>query len=81
MAVVITDETLAALRMTEEDFRHEVAVVLFRDGRLTLARAAELAALPRISFQKLLASRRIPVRYDFDDFCTDLKTLRDAGLP
>jgi predicted HTH domain antitoxin len=80
MAVVITDDTLAALGMTEDNFRRELAIFFFREGKLTLSRAARLAAMPRISFQKLLASRQIPIHYDAGDLHKDLETLQDAGL-
>ena len=80
MAVVISDDTLAALGMTEDNFRHELAIILFRSGKLTLSRATRLSGMPRITFQKLLASRQIPIHYDADDFHKDLETLQDAGL-
>jgi predicted HTH domain antitoxin len=42
----------------------EIAILLFQQERLTLAQASRLANLPRWAFQKLLASRHIPVHYN-----------------
>ena len=41
--------------------------------------ASQLAALDRLEFQHLLASRQIPVHYDVADFVEDLETLRELG--
>ncbi|GMU83895.1 MAG: hypothetical protein AMXMBFR47_37650 [Planctomycetota bacterium] len=76
MAVIITDDTLALLGMTEDDFRQELAIILFRDGRLTLSRAARLAGMSRVTLQRLLASRRIPIHNDSAEFREDLATLQ-----
>ncbi|MCC6360470.1 MAG: UPF0175 family protein [Phycisphaerales bacterium] len=81
MAVIITDDTLALLGMTEDDFRQELAIILFRDGRLTLSRAARLAGMSRVALQRLLASRRIPIHYDSAEFREDLATLQDIDGP
>jgi predicted HTH domain antitoxin len=80
MTLTIPDEVLHEARMTEEELRGEIAVVLFSRERLTLAQAARLAGLPRIEFQRLLASREIPIHYDVEDFRQDMATLERVGL-
>ncbi|MBM4033824.1 MAG: UPF0175 family protein [Planctomycetes bacterium] len=79
MAVVVPDDVLQATRMTEDEIRQELAVALFQRDKLTLAQAAQLAGMDRLQFQHLLASRRIPVHYDIEDFEDDMAALRDAG--
>jgi predicted HTH domain antitoxin len=79
MAVLIPDEVLAAAHMSEEEFRQEVAVMLFERGKLTIGQACRLAGMPRLRFQHLLASRQIPVHYDVADLEADLETLRSLG--
>jgi predicted HTH domain antitoxin len=79
MSVTIPDEVLTAARMSEDEFRQEVAVMLFERRKLTMGQASRLAGLPRIQFQHLLASRQIPVHYDVADFEADLETLRSLG--
>ena len=79
MSVVIPDDILQATRMTEEELRQEMAVLLFQKEKLTLAQASELAGMHRLQFQFLLASRQIPVHYDVADFEEDMKTLKKLG--
>ena len=79
MSVVVPDDILRSTRMTEEELRQEIAVLLFQKEKLTLAQASRLAGMTRLQFQHLLASREIPVHYDVADLEEDLKTLRDTG--
>lgn len=79
MGVIIPDEILQATRMTAEELRQEIAVLLFQKEKLTLAQASRLAGMSRLQFQHLLASRQIPVHYDVAEFEEDLKTLSGLG--
>lgn len=79
MSVMIADEVLLAARMSEEELRQEIAVMLFARERFTLAQAARLAGQDIGRFQHLLASRDIPAHYDVPDFEADLQTLREIG--
>ncbi|NET59469.1 MAG: UPF0175 family protein [Symploca sp. SIO2E6] len=79
MSVIISDEILAATRMTEAEMKQEIALMLFQKEKLTLAQASRLALMNSISFQHLLASRQIPVHYDIEDFEQDIKNLREMG--
>jgi predicted HTH domain antitoxin len=64
MAVLIPDEVLNAAKISDAEMLQEIAILLFQQERLTLAQASRLANMPRLHFQKLLASRQIPVHYD-----------------
>jgi predicted HTH domain antitoxin len=79
MSVTIPDEVLQAARMTPDELRRELAVLLFRQERLTIEQASALAGTNRLEFQHLLASRGVPVHYDLEDFEQDLSTLHDLG--
>jgi predicted HTH domain antitoxin len=81
MSVVVSDDILQSARMTADELRQEIAVLLFQKSKLTLAQASHLAGMTRIRFQHLLASREIPVHYDVADLEEDIKTLRDIGRP
>jgi predicted HTH domain antitoxin len=70
---MISDDLLHAARMSAEDVRAELAVALFREERLTLAQAAEVAEMDRLTFQHVLAARRIPLHYTAEDWQQDLK--------
>ena len=76
---VLPDDVLQATGMTAEELRQEIAVLLFQKEKLTLSQASRLAAMNRLQFQHLLASRDIPVHYDTAEFEADLKTLKELG--
>lgn len=81
MSVIIPDEILHAVRMTEDELRQEIAIFLFEKNKLTLAQASRLAEVSRLQFQHLLASRQIPVHYDVVEFEEDLRTLHELDTP
>jgi predicted HTH domain antitoxin len=72
----VSEDVVAATRMTEEELAREFAVFLYLEGKLSLARAKEIAGMDRVSFQQLLASRKIPIRYVKADLGADVATLR-----
>lgn len=79
MSVIIPNDILQAVRMTEDELRQEIAVLLFQKEKLTLAQASRLAGMGRLQFQHLLASRQIPVHYDVAELEEDLKTLKELS--
>lgn len=81
MSVLIPDEVVLATRLTEEELRREIAILLFAQDRLTLAQASRLTSMSRIEFQHLLASRRIPVHYDVQELAEDLETAKTLRSP
>jgi predicted HTH domain antitoxin len=58
------------------ELRQELAILLFKQDRLTLIQADRLAAMAPLSFQHLLASRGIGPHYEVAEFEQDLDTLR-----
>lgn len=79
MSFIISDEILQATRMTEEELKQEIAIMLFQMEKLTLGQAGRLAGMSRLQFQHLLASREIPVHYDIAEFEEDLQTLAEIS--
>ena len=75
MAVLISDELLNAFQLDERKIRIEIACILYDKGILSLAQAASMAALDRISFQKELSQREIFIKYSVEDLEEDLNTL------
>jgi len=63
------------LGVTEEQVRLDFAVGLYTSRSAGLARAAQLADLSRIDFQRILAERDIPLTYDSDDLNDDVRTV------
>lgn len=79
MSLIISDEIVQATHMSVDGIKQEIAVLLFQKEKLTLGQASRLAGLSQLSFQHLLASRKLPVHYDVPDFEHDLKTLQEMG--
>ena len=73
--VAITEDTLRAARISEDEFRREAAILLFQKS-LPLMKAAEVAQMDRLAFQHLLKSRHIPMHYRIEDFDDDLDALQ-----
>ena len=70
--------TLPEIDMPEQEIKQELALSLFQHDRVTLAKAAEIASMTRLDFQRLLAQRNIPVHYTVEDFEDDLRGLDTA---
>lgn len=79
MSLIIPDEILQTTGLSEIELMQELAILLFQKEKLTLGQASHLAQIPQLQFQHLLASRRIPIHYDIDEFEADLKTLQELG--
>jgi predicted HTH domain antitoxin len=62
-----------------EQVRYALAIHLFQEGLITVARAAELSGEPLASFELLLGKMGIPpVRYDVEDFEEDIRNIQAA---
>lgn len=76
MQLILEDDLVSAARLTEEEALVAIAVSLFAQERLSLAYAARLAGLDRISFQRYLAAHEISLHYGEAELDADLATLR-----
>ena len=79
MSLTISDTFLQAARISEDELRQEIAVMLFQRDKLTLAQASQFARMTRLQFQHMLASRQISVHYDVAEFAKDLHTFQRLG--
>ncbi len=59
----------------EPDVRRELAIALYREGKLPPGRAAQLAGMERWDFDQLLIERKVPFPMDEEDV---LNEVRDA---
>lgn len=73
MPVMLPDEFLRSTKLTESELKTELALALFQREYLTLGQAALLAGLPQLDFQRLLASRHIPLHYGAEAMDQDLQ--------
>lgn len=79
MSVVIDDETLQTLQMSEAEMLAEIAILLFQQERFTLGQASRFARMNQLQFQRLLASRQISLHYDVTELREDVKSLEAKG--
>jgi predicted HTH domain antitoxin len=79
MPLTLPDELLRSTKLTEAELKTEIALALFQQERLTLGQASLFAGLPQLDFQRLLASRRIPLHYGVEAMEQDLQ--RAKRLP
>ncbi|MBI3848792.1 MAG: UPF0175 family protein [Verrucomicrobia bacterium] len=75
MKIEVQDEVLRGLELTESQALVDLAVGLFTERRATLGRAAEIARLTQLDFQRELGRRGIALHYDVEDLQADLRTL------
>jgi predicted HTH domain antitoxin len=72
MTLTLPDDLIRSTGLTEAELQAEFALALFREEKLTLGQAALLAGLPQLDFQRLLASRDIPLHYGTEAMEQDL---------
>lgn len=74
-------DTSEVLRMVVEkglkDYELEKALALLREGKITRAKAAELAGVSIYELIDLAAEKGIPLNYTKEDLEEDLRTLRE----
>lgn len=75
MSVVISDDVLQTIQMSEAELLQEIAVIFFQQERFTLGQASQFALMNQLQFQRLLACRKIPLHYDIVELREDVKSL------
>ena len=73
MTLTLPDDVLQSTKLTEAELQAEFALALFQRERLTLGQAAIVADLSQLDFQRLLASRQIPLHYGLEAMEQDLQ--------
>ena len=71
--------TLPDLGLSEQEIKQELALSLYQQHKLSLAKAASLVGMTRIEFQHLIASRGICIHYAEEMLEEDVQTLRKLG--
>jgi predicted HTH domain antitoxin len=77
----IPQEVMDSGRLTLEELRVELAILLYASGRLSLGKARDLARMSLWEFRQTLGSRRVSPHYGEDDLDEDVATLRELGRP
>ncbi len=77
--IEIPRDILQSARMSSEEIKKELALVLFQQEKISFGKAKELAGVNIWSFQQLLGDRGITIHYDVEDFDQDLQNLENLG--
>ncbi|MEM6326196.1 MAG: UPF0175 family protein [Bacteroidota bacterium] len=75
--LVIPGAVLESARMSALELRRDVASMLYRRERLTLAQAARLAEMDRMQFQHVLASQGHAIHFSERDVDDEADAARD----
>jgi predicted HTH domain antitoxin len=80
MSVLIPDDILRASKMTEGELKLEIAIMLYKQRKISSGKVRAWTGLTVIEFQHQLALRELCINYDVEDFESDVKTLESMGL-
>ncbi|HYW19627.1 MAG TPA: UPF0175 family protein [Nodularia sp. (in: cyanobacteria)] len=75
MTIVISDDILQTIQMSDTELLKKIAVMLFQQERFTLGQASNFARMNQLEFQRLLANPQIPLHYDIAELREDVKSL------
>jgi predicted HTH domain antitoxin len=76
MTITLSDTLLRQTGLTEAELKLFLAIQLFKEERLTLRQASQLAGLHQIQMQRELAKRDIPIHYGEQEFRRDMETIK-----
>lgn len=77
--IEIPQDILTSSRLTMDELKQEMTVLLYQQGRLSVGKARELAGMSLWQIRQLLASRLIPVHLDKQDVLDEPHTLERLG--
>ncbi|MEQ9001516.1 MAG: UPF0175 family protein [Coleofasciculus sp. B1-GNL1-01] len=80
MSLVIPNDILQASKMTEDEMKLEIAIMLYKQEKISSGKVRAWTGLTVIEFQHELAKRGVCINYDVEDFQSDIQTLQLIGL-
>lgn len=72
LPILIPDDIIRQSELTEQEFKQEVAVLLYEAKLLNFGKARQLAGMDVLSFLEFLSLRKIEAPYTKSDFEQDL---------
>ena len=79
MSLVISEEVVKASGLSAEELLLEIILLLFKQDKLSLGKAAELLHMSQFRLQKVMAERKICLHYDVAEFQEDIEHLQTKG--
>ncbi|MEQ8757327.1 MAG: UPF0175 family protein [Coleofasciculus sp. G1-WW12-02] len=80
MSLVIPNDILQASKMTEDELKLEIAIMLYKQEKISSGKVRAWTGLSVIEFQHELGKRGLCINYDVEDFQSDIQTLQSMGL-
>jgi predicted HTH domain antitoxin len=80
MSVVIPDDILIASKMSEAELKIEIAIMLYKQEKISSGKVRAWTGLTVIEFQHELAKRGLCINYDVEDFQANIRTLQSMNL-
>ena len=77
--VEIPDDLWVILKIDKKDIPKAVklylAIELYREGKISLGKASEIAGITKEDMMEVLSRKKIPINYDVDDLKEDVEKL------
>lgn len=80
MSIIIPEEILRAAETNEEELTIELALLLYKQNRISSGKVRDWLGLTVLEFQHELAKRGLSINYDIEDLNQDIKTVKSLGL-
>ncbi|MEQ8969442.1 MAG: UPF0175 family protein [Coleofasciculus sp. C1-SOL-03] len=80
MSLVIPNDILQATKMTKDELKLEIAIMLYKQEKISSGKVRAWTGLTVIEFQHELGKRGLCINYDVEDFQLDIQTLQSMGL-
>lgn len=80
MPVLISDDTLREMEVTEEEMRLEIAILLYKSKRVSIGKAAEFAGISKMDMHRALADRDIALNLTVEDVRSDWEAAKKFNL-
>ncbi len=80
MSIVIPQDILEAAKITEEELKIELALLLYKQNKISSGKVRNWLGLSVLEFQHELAKRDLYLNYDIEDLNQDVETLKSLKL-
>lgn len=80
MSIVIPQDILEAAKTTEEELKIELALLLYKQNKISSGKVRNWLGLSVLEFQHELAKRDLYLNYDVEDLNQDVETLKSLQL-
>jgi predicted HTH domain antitoxin len=80
MPILISDDIIKQSDLSEQEFKTELALLLYEANLLNFGKARELSDLDVLAFMELLGQRKIEAPYTEDNFEKDLELSKQIRL-